>query len=187
MRLYNRVWMKRKKNWNQMQWTTETNFAIRTRWRTAAASSSSCSIKNVATHYTAAGRYRRIHTRTSCRSVQYNNYNLSGPGTLWNRARCLRNRQTTVIPTQSSSSGSNTMYRSIHIKPTSRLLRRHLNHHRSSYIFLHWYKKKGNVKKKNRYWIRTSDAEVKGQQRICSPTRVRTWQFIRLIYFYTYE
>ena len=90
----NRVW--REKNTGIRCSEREQNLPSGTRWRTAAASSSCCSNSSTATHYTAGGRYIRIHTRTSCRSVHYNNYNRSGPsgpGTLLsNRTRCLRNK-----------------------------------------------------------------------------------------------
>ena len=91
------------KHWNQMQWTTGTNFAI---WHTMTNSSSrqrQLQQQNIsiATHYTAAGRYIRIDTGTSCSSVQYNNDNRSGPGTLlWNRTRCLRNKKIKVLTTE---------------------------------------------------------------------------------------
>ena len=105
---------------------------LRTRWRTAAASSSSCSNRSIATHYTAAGRYIRIHTRTSCSSVQYNNYNRSGPGTLsWTRTRCLyvTKREKKVIATQRAAAAAPATLLNY------RLLRRHFTHHRWSYIF----------------------------------------------------
>ena len=55
-------------------------------------------------------------------------------------------------------------------KLTSRLPRRHLNHHRLSYIFLHWNKKKEMLQKKNiLYWIRTWDAKATGT----APCRVK--------------
>ena len=80
----------------------------------AAASSSSCSNSSIATQYTAAGRYIRIHARTSCSSVQYTNYNRSGPGILCCETAhgvYVTKRETTNYNTQSSSSSaSSTIY-----------------------------------------------------------------------------
>ena len=136
-------WRERK-HWNEMQWTTREKMPSGTRWRTAAASSSSCSNSSIATHYTAAGRYIRIHTRTSCSSVQYTSYNRSGPGTLlWNRTRCLVTKRDIVITTHRAAAAV-----CMHMKLTSRLLRRHLNRHRSLYVFLRWNQKKRNHKEK---------------------------------------
>ena len=96
--------MKRKKHWDQMQWTTETNFAIR---HTMTNIISSGINRSIATHCAAAGRYIRMHTRTSCSSVQYSNYNLSGPGALLrNRTRCRRNRKRKTATTHRASAAA---------------------------------------------------------------------------------
>ena len=101
--------------WEKMclnQITTEKKLPSGTRWRTAAAGSSSCSNSSIETHHTPASRYTRIHTRTSCSSEQYNNYNRSGPGTLlWKRTRCLQNKKERNKNTQSCiSSACSTLY-----------------------------------------------------------------------------
>ena len=119
-----------------MQWTPAATFfhflPSGTRWRAAACSS--CSNTTIATHYRAAaaaevhGRYIQIHTRTLCSSAQYN-CNLSGQGTpLWKRTRCLRNSNKTTHNRAASAAAAALC---MHIKLTSRLLRRHLNHHRT--------------------------------------------------------
>ena len=69
--------IRERKYWNKMQRTTAKQMPSGTRWRTAAACSSSCSKNSsVATHRAAAaeiyGRYIQIHTRSSYSSLQLN-------------------------------------------------------------------------------------------------------------------
>ena len=149
-----------KKAWIRRNEPQQQNLPSSTRWRTAAAISSSCSNRcsnsSIATHYRAAaevhGRCIQSHTRTSCSSVQYI-YDWSGQCILlWNRTRCLRNTKRNTngnnsTQQSSSSSGSSTMYAyktdfSI-AQPTPQS---------SSYTFLHSLEqtKKGNVTHKKK-------------------------------------
>ena len=86
-----------------MQWTTGINFAIQHTMANSRSKQQQLQQQQYSNTllYTAAGRYIRIHTRTSRSSVQYNDYNRSGPGTLlWNRTRCLRNKKIKVLTTE---------------------------------------------------------------------------------------
>ena len=137
-----------------------------TRWRTAASAATALlqysntlqSSSSKKRH----GSYIQIHTRTSWSSVLQYHCNLSGAdqGTLlWNRTRCLWNKKRNNNGnnnTQSSSIGSSTMYA---YKVTSRLLRRHLNHHRT-YFYAGTKNRKMSHTKTLSSWIQTSDNEV---------------------------
>ena len=151
-----------------MQRITGTNFAIRHTM------TNSCSSSSTATHYTTPGRYTR-HTRTSCSSAQHHVYSGSGPGTLlWSRTRCLRNktRKTVIRVTTHSAAGAAAPAAPciMYVKLTSRLLRRHFDHHRWSYIFLHWNKKNNVTKKKTSTGLESQTPSAMGQHPICSPT-----------------
>ena len=87
---------------------------------------------------------RKVHTRTSCSSVQHNTYNWSGPAVLLrNRTRCLRNgKRKNSNNAQSSSSSASSTIRYVYktdfsialttLQSSSMIL---------SCIFLHWNKK----------------------------------------------
>ena len=73
----------------------------------------------------------------------------------------------------------------MHIKLTSRLLRRHLNHHMC--LLLHWNKKKGKCHtKKTASGIRTTDTEVRRAATYLLPHSVYGIHRPRLVYIYTY-
>ena len=166
-----RVWMKRKKNTGiRCSEPREQIFPSGSRWRTAAPSSSS-----IATRYTATGTYIRIHTRTSCSSVQYNNSNRSGPGTLLrNRTRCLRNkkRKNSVNNTQSSSSSASS---SMYVYKTDFSIAQTTLQSSSMMVHILTLEQKKNVtktKKKNCAGLDPPTPSSKGQQPICPRTKV---------------
>ena len=149
--------MKRKKTLESDAVNHSNKISTRHTWRTAAASSSSCSNSSITPHYTEAGRSIRIHTRTLCSSVQFN---LSGPGTLLgNHTRCLRNKKRNNCNNNTQSSSTMYTYNTDFSIAQATL--------QSSSMIVHIFAlelKKENVNKAKQnisWWTRNSDAEVK--------------------------
>ena len=140
-----------REHWNQMQWTTATNFATTT-------NSSSKQQQQLQ-------QQQYVNTPQSSSSSKPQRKYMSGiyKYTLVRRAaaysinriyqvkvRCcitagdvhVTNRETkTVISTHSRAAAAAAAALCMHIKRTSRLIRRHLNHHRT-YVYTHWNKQK---------------------------------------------
>ena len=90
----------------------------------------------------------------------------------------VKTRETTVITTHraAAAAAAAAALLCMHIKLTSRLLRRHLNHR--TYFYTGTKKHAGNVTKKTKKapssLIRTTDAEVRGTAPTCSLIQVLT-------------
>ena len=181
---------KERKLWNQMQLTT----AIKVAMRHTMTNSSTCSNSSIATQYRAAaavhgGIYKYIAVRCTAAYSVIIIYQV--------QARCcepahggyVTKRETTAITTHRAAAAAEAAAAPcMHIKLSSRSLRRHLNRRRT--YFYTGTKKEGKChtpKTPSYPGFEPRTPRSKGQQPTCSPTQVHIWYFIRLICIYTYE
>ena len=126
----------------------------------------------------------QVYTNTYSYVAQQRQYNrnLSGQDTLlWDRTRCLRNKTETTVKTTHRVAAAATAL-CMHVKLTSRWLRRHLNHHR---ICLHWKKRrKCPTKKHHDPGLEPRTPTSEWQQPICSPTQSCSYMSIYQIDMY---